>query len=96
MLRERVKAQADKQQRKASGASLQGSSSLTQWDRMCLCGVEVNAMLQLLAAVDEVGLLKGSCEQGSNDGTKVKTILSRSHDTSRLQHRAEVLLSLSN
>lgn len=81
-VQEHIKAQADKQQHKASGASLQGSSSLTQWlwDRMCLFGVEVNRMLQLLAAAAEVRLLKGSCEQGSNDGTKVKTILCRSHD----------------
>lgn len=78
----RARAQADKLQRKASGASLRGSSSLTQWlwDRMRLHGVEVNRMLQLSAAADEVRLLKGSCEQGSNDGTKVKTILCRSHD----------------
>lgn len=40
----------------------------------------MNRKLQLLGAADEVRLLRGSCEQGSNDGTKVKTILCRSHD----------------
>lgn len=83
-------AYANYQQHNTRRALLKGSSSLTQqfWDWMdkilnCQCPfvgrVEVNRMLHPSGAADEVRLLRGSCEQGSNDGTKVKTILCRSY-----------------
>lgn len=50
------------------------------WQCWFVGGAEINRMLQLLDAADEVGLLRGSRGQGSNDGTKVKTILCGSHD----------------
>lgn len=68
-----------------------GCSSLTQvvWGwidkilncQCCFVGPhDINRLLQLLGAADEVRLLMGSCEQGSNDGTKVRTIVCQSYD----------------
>lgn len=69
--------------RNARRGSLQGEQRMAN-ALNCRCwfvgGVEVSRMLQLLGAADEIRSLRGSCEQGSNDGTKVKTILCRSHD----------------
>ena len=46
-----------------------------------LVGLEKKTrVLQPTGAADEVRSLRGTSEQGSNDGTKVKTILCRSYD----------------
>lgn len=82
---------------------LKGRSSLTQvfWEWIdkilnCQCWLvgppETNGLLQLLYAADEIRLLRGSCEQGSNDGRKVKTILCRSYDILRLWQRLRLAL----
>ena len=46
-------------------------------------------MLQLLGAADEIRSLGGSCERGSNGGTKVETILCGSRDKRRAAAEGE-------